>query len=48
MSHDHSALIGQLRELLTHQRFSPVVNHNYCRSAEYFLEYLSRLEVPVE
>ena len=48
MSHDHSALIGQLRELLTHQRFSPVVIRNYCRSAEYFLEYLSRLGVPVE
>src|ERR1700680_3344312 len=48
MSHDHTALVNQLRELLTHQRFNPVVVHNYCRSTEYFIEYLSQRGLSVE
>ena len=47
MPHDHSALIDQLRGLLTQQRFNPVVVRNYCRSADYFLHYLSQREIDV-
>jgi integrase/recombinase XerD len=42
MPHDRGALIDRLSALLTQQRFNPVVVHNYCRSAEHFLEYLTR------
>jgi integrase/recombinase XerD len=48
MSHDHSALIAQFREALTQQRYSPVVIHNYCRNADYFLRYLAEREIAVE
>ena len=40
MPHHRTSLIDQLRALLAHQRYSSVVIHNYCRSAELFLEYL--------
>lgn len=40
--HDRGALVDQLRAVLIQQRFNPVVVHNYCRSAEHFLEYLAR------
>jgi integrase/recombinase XerD len=48
MPHDRSALIDQLRALLTKQRYNPVVIHNECRCAAYFLEYLVRWNVAVE
>jgi site-specific recombinase XerD len=48
MSNDHSALIAQFRETLTHQRYSPVVVHNYCRNADHFLRYLAEREIAVE
>ena len=48
MLHDHGPLVSQLKELLTHQRFSPVVVHNYCRSAAYFLEYQAERQVSLE
>src|SRR5260370_36999538 len=39
MLYDRSALIDQLRELLTEQRYDSVVIHNYCRSARHFLAF---------
>ena len=48
MPHDRSALIDQLRALLTQQRYDSVVIHNYCRSAEHFLEYLARRNIAVD
>ena len=36
MSHDHSALIAQLRESLTEQRYNAMVVHDYCQNAEAF------------
>lgn len=47
MPHDRGALIGELRALLTQQRFNPVVVHNYCRSAELFLQYLAWRDIAV-
>ena len=44
MSHDHSALIAQLRESLTQQRYNSMVVHNYCRNAESFLQLLGAAE----
>jgi hypothetical protein len=46
--HDRSVLIDQLRALLTHQRYSSVVIHNYCRNAEHFLEYLAQRDIAAE
>ena len=48
MPHDRSALIDQLRELLTERRYDSVVIHNYCRSARHFLAYLARRETAVD
>ena len=47
MPHDRRALIDQLKALLTQQRYSSVVVHNYCRSAEHFLEYLAQRAIAV-
>ncbi len=47
MPHDRSALSDQLGALLTQQRFNSVVVHNYCRSAEHFLEYLAQRDIAV-
>jgi integrase/recombinase XerD len=48
MPHDCSALIDQLRELLAQQQYSSVVIHNYCRSAEHFVDYLARRKIAVD
>ena len=48
MPHDRSALIDQLRAHLTQQRYDSVVIHNYCRSAEHFLEYLAQRNIAVD
>ena len=48
MPHDHSALIAQFRETLTQQRYNPVVVHNYCRNANYFLRYLAERKIALE
>ena len=48
MSHDRGARVDQLGALLTEQRFSSVVIHNYCRSAELFLEYLARRDLAID
>ena len=48
MPHDRSALIDQLRALLTQQRYNSVVIHNYCRGAEHFLEYLAQRDIAVD
>lgn len=48
MPHDRRALIDQLGALLTQQRYSSVVIHNYCRGVGPFLEYLARRDVAVD
>jgi len=48
MPHDHSALIAQLRESLTQQRYNAAVVQNYCRNADYFLQYLVQQKIAVE
>ena len=48
MPHDHRALIGQLRELLTQQRYNAVAIQNYCRSADHFLNFLAQRKIAVE
>jgi site-specific recombinase XerD len=48
MSHDRSALIAQLRDTLTQQRYSLAVVNNYCRYANQFLHYLARRKIAVE
>src|SRR5262249_1625607 len=48
MSHDHCALVSQLRELLTHQQYKPGTVYNRCLFAGHFLEYLSQRDIPVE
>jgi hypothetical protein len=42
MPHDRSALINQLRELLTEKRHDSVVIHNYCRSARHIFWHTGR------
>jgi integrase/recombinase XerD len=48
MPHDSGALITQLMETLTQQRYNPVAIHNYCRNAGYFLSYLAKRRIGVE
>ena len=48
MPHNRDALIDQLRAHLTQQRFDSVVIHNYCRSAEHFVECLGRRGIAAE
>ena len=48
MSHIQNALVAQLREVLTRQRFNPVLVHNYCCNAAHFLEYLARRKVTLD
>jgi integrase/recombinase XerD len=48
MPHSHSALIVQLRELLTQQRYNAVVVHNYCRHADCFLCHLTKQGISLE
>jgi hypothetical protein len=50
MSHDEHErrLVAQLGESLTHQRYNPVVVHNYCRNANNFLSYLGQRKITLE
>ncbi len=48
MPGNRRALIDQLRAHLTQQQFDSVVIHNYCRSAEHFLDYLARRQIAVD
>lgn len=48
MSHDENTLIARLRENLIQQRYNPVVVHNYCRNADYFLHHLAERKIAVE
>lgn len=48
MSHDHRGLVAHLSEALTHQRYNPVVVHNYCRNADNFLSYLELRKIALE
>jgi hypothetical protein len=48
MSDDSTALIAQLREALTQQRYNLVAIGNYCRSADYFLRHLAARGIALE
>lgn len=48
MPHEYRALVSQLREALTQQRYNPVVVHNYCRNADHFLSYLAAQGIALE
>ena len=48
MPPDHCALIRQLGETLTRQRYNPMVVHNYCRNADHFLHYLAQRKIAIE
>jgi site-specific recombinase XerD len=47
MSNTDLGLIAELRNVLTSQKYSPVVIGNYCAYARWFLEYLARREIPI-
>ncbi|WP_454645366.1 site-specific integrase [Bradyrhizobium liaoningense] len=48
MPHESSALVGELKEALTRQRYNRVAVHNYCRNAGYFLAYLEARKIALE
>jgi integrase/recombinase XerD len=48
MQHEYRALVSQLREALTKQRYNPVVVDNYCRHADYFIVYLTAQGIALE
>ena len=48
MPYEYGALVAELRDTLTRQRYNRVVVHNYCRNADCFLSYLAGREVELE
>jgi integrase/recombinase XerD len=48
MAHEYGALVLRLRKSLTLQRYNPVVVHNYCRNADYFLCHLAERKIALE
>ncbi|MFQ6186313.1 site-specific integrase [Sinorhizobium meliloti] len=48
MSYEYRVLVERLRESLALQRYNPVVVHNYCRNADYFLSYLVERKIALE
>lgn len=48
MSHESNALIAELREALTQQRYNPVAVENYCRNADGFLRYLTQRQIALD
>lgn len=48
MSNTNDQLIAELRDVLTSQRYSPVVVGNYCAYVRGFLDYLARRSVPIK
>jgi hypothetical protein len=48
MPHEYGALIAELRDTLTRQRYNRVVVYNYCRNADCFLSYLAERGVELE
>jgi site-specific recombinase XerD len=48
MPHGYSALVSELKDALTRQRYNRVAVHNYCRNADYFLAYLTVREIALE
>jgi integrase/recombinase XerD len=48
MSHGYSALVSELKDALTRQRYNRVAVHNYCRNAGYFLAYLAARKIALE
>lgn len=48
MSLESTALICQLRETLTQQRYHSRAIDNYCRNADYFLQHLARRRVALD
>ncbi|MGP0059084.1 MAG: integrase [Beijerinckiaceae bacterium] len=47
MTNTDGELIAKLVEVLTHQKYSPVVVGNYCCYARAFLDYLARRDMSV-
>jgi integrase/recombinase XerD len=45
MPNECRALVEHLRET---QRYNPVVVHNYCRHADYFLRYLAKQQITLQ
>jgi hypothetical protein len=48
MPHEFGALIAELRDTLTRQRYNRVAIRNYCRNADSFLSYLAEREVELD
>lgn len=48
MPHGYSALVAELKDALTRQRYNRVALHNYCRNAGYFLAYLEARKIALE
>lgn len=48
MPHGYSALVAELKDALTRQRYNRVAVHNYCRNAGYFLAYLETRKIALE
>lgn len=48
MSQEYGALVAELKDALTRQRYSRVVIRNYCRNADYFLAYLAARKIALE
>jgi len=47
MSNTNDQFIAELKEVLTSQKYSPVVVGNYCTYARWFLDYLTQREIPI-
>jgi site-specific recombinase XerD len=48
MSHGYGALVAELKDALTRQRYNRVAVHNYCRNAGYFLAYVAARKIALE
>lgn len=48
MPHGYGALVAELNDALTRQRYNRVAVHNYCRNADYFLAYLTARAIALE
>jgi site-specific recombinase XerD len=48
MSNDDRILIDKLKDTLTKQQYNPVVIHNHCLNASYFLCYLAEREITLK
>jgi integrase/recombinase XerD len=48
MPHGYSALIAELKDVLTRQQYNRVAVHNYCRNASHFLAYVTARKIVLE